>query len=213
MSPVRGGLALLPLAIMSFVVAAVTGRLLHGVQSRLVIGIGLLFIGGGTFAQATLDAGSGWASLGVGLALTGVGVGLVSPGLAGAALASVPPRNAGMAGGAVNTFRQLGFALGVAVFGTIATARMTDSLSGAAADPRGAAHTLAGGGAGALREVSAPALRAAFATGLDGAALAAGTAGILAGIAVLIWVRPPRTSAPQVQTSPPVHAEQRAPGA
>ncbi|MCZ1002603.1 hypothetical protein O1M63_38710 [Streptomyces mirabilis] len=47
-----------------------------------------------------------------------------------------------MAGGAVNTVRQLGYALGVAVFGTVLTSRMQDTLS------HDAAHTLAGGGAG-----------------------------------------------------------------
>ncbi|KIF72422.1 multidrug MFS transporter, partial [Streptomyces sp. AcH 505] len=36
MSPVEAGLALLPLAVLSFVVAALTGRLLHGVQPRLL---------------------------------------------------------------------------------------------------------------------------------------------------------------------------------
>ncbi|WP_063798117.1 MFS transporter [Streptomyces sp. 150FB] len=214
MSPVRGGLALLPLAIMSFVVAALSGRLLHGARPGLVIGIGMLFIGGGAFAMATLDAGSGWTSLIVGLALVGVGVGLVSPGIAGAALASVPPRDAGMAGGAVNTFRQLGFALGVAVFGTVATSRITDSLSGATADPKGAAHVLAGGGAGALRSaVPEGALHTAFASGLNGAALVAGAAGVLAGVVVLVWVRGPGAgargpeAASQVRTTVPVPAE------
>ncbi|MFJ4918819.1 MFS transporter [Streptomyces sp. NPDC088725] len=211
MSPIRGGLALLPLAVMSFVVAALSGRLLHGAQSRLVIGVGLLCIGGGTFAQATLDAQSGWASLAVGLGLAGVGVGLVSPSLAGAALASVPPRDAGMAGGAVNTFRQLGFALGVAVFGTVATSRMTSALQGATADPDAAAHTLAGGGARALHgAVPEEALRAAFAAGLNGAALVAGAAGLLAGIAVLVWVRTPAPapSAPRTERKTAVPAGQ-----
>lgn len=214
MSPVQAGLALLPLAATAFVVAAVSGRLLHAAPHRLVIGGGLLLIGGGTLAQAVLDADSGWGSLAAGLAVAGVGVGLVSPGLGGAALASVPPQNAGMAGGAVNTFRQLGFALGVAVFGTIAAARMSASFREAGVGQADeAAHTLAGGGAQALRRTTAEeVLRAAFASGLNTAALVAGVTGLLAGLAVLVWVRtspaPPAAPATeQVRTKHPATVE------
>ncbi|MEU1146981.1 MFS transporter [Streptomyces sp. NPDC005863] len=187
MSPVRGSLVLLPLAVTSFVVALLAGRLLHGAPPRLVIGVGLLLIGAGGLAMAVLDAGSSWAALAPGLTVTGVGAGLVAPGLAGAALAAVPPSNAGMAGGAVNTFRQLGYAVGVALFGTVLTSRMEDSLG------RSAAHTAAGGGASALHgTVSEHAVRAAFASGLNGASLAAGAAGLVAGALVLVLVRTPR---------------------
>jgi hypothetical protein len=136
--------------------------------------------------MTVLDAGSGASTLIPGLVLVGVGTGLVSPGIAGAALAAVPPERAGMAGGAVNTFRQLGYALGIAVFGTVLTSRMQDSLS------HDAAHTLAGGGAGALRgAVSEHALRAAFASGLNTAAVAAGVVATVAGALVLVLVKAP----------------------
>ncbi|MDQ0407405.1 MFS family permease [Streptomyces sp. DSM 40167] len=142
--------------------------------ARLTVGGGLLLIAAGQFAMAFLDASSG-ASLVPGLLLVGVGTGLVSPGIAGAALAAVPAERAGMAGGAVNTFRQLGYALGIAVFGTVLTSRMTDTL------PHDAAHGLAGGAASALEGVVGEhALRAAFASGLHAAALTAGTVAAVA---------------------------------
>ncbi|MFG2946841.1 MFS transporter [Streptomyces adustus] len=186
MSPVRGGLTLLPLTVAAMVVAVVVGRLLHGVPARLTIGGGLLLIGAGAFCQAVLDSGSDWTALVPGFVLVGVGTGLVSPTVAGAALAAVPPERAGMAGGAVNTVRQLGYALGVAVFGTVVTSRMSDTL------PQEAAHTLAGGGARALRGAFPEhALRSAFASGLDTALVAAGFAGLAAGALVLLLVRSP----------------------
>ncbi|MEV0320895.1 MFS transporter [Streptomyces sp. NPDC050658] len=189
MSPVTGSLVMLPLAATSFVVAAVGGRLLHGVPARLTIGVGLLLIGAGGLALAVLEAGSSWGSLVPGLTLAGVGTGLVAPGLAGAALASVPPANAGMAGGAVNTFRQLGYALGVAVFGTVLTSRMQDTLG------HDAAHTAAGGGAAALRgTLSEHTVGAAFASGLNAAAVVAGAVGLVAGVLVLAMVRSARTA-------------------
>ncbi|MFE6162292.1 MFS transporter [Streptomyces sp. NPDC056486] len=189
MSPVSGSLVMLPLAATSFVVAAIGGRLLHGVPARLTIGVGLLLIGAGGVALAVLDARSSWGSLVPGLTLAGIGTGLVSPALGGAALAAVPPANSGMAGGAVNTFRQLGYALGVAVFGTVLTSRMQDTLG------HDAAHTVAGGGASAMRgTLSDHAVRTAFASGLNSAAVVAGVVGLVAGAAVLVMVRSARTA-------------------
>jgi len=175
------------LSLASFVVAAAGGRLLHGVPARFTVGGGLLLIAAGQFCMAFLDAGSGASALVPGLLLVGVGTGLVSPGISGAALAAVEPERSGMAGGAVNTFRQLGYALGIAVFGTVLTSRMSDTL------PQEAAHGLAGGAAGALREAFGEhALRAAFASGLNAAAVTAGAVAALAGVLVLVLVRADR---------------------
>ncbi|MFE7929152.1 MFS transporter [Streptomyces sp. NPDC057456] len=186
MSPVRGGLTLLPMTMAAMVTAVVVGKRFHGVPARLTIGGGLLLIGAGCFCQAVLGAGSDWTALVPGFVLVGIGTGFVAPTVAGAALAAVEPARAGMAGGAVNTVRQLGYALGVAVFGTVVTSRMTDTL------PHDASHALAGGGAGALRGTfSEHALRSAFASGLDAALVAAGCAGMVAAALVLVLVRQP----------------------
>ncbi|MBY8887637.1 MFS transporter [Streptomyces sp. PTM05] len=213
-SPLKGGLVIVPLATCAFVVALVGGRLLHGVPARYTVGVGLLLIGAGSMAQAVLGAGSGWAALTPGLAIAGFGVGLATPAMSQAALASVPPHRAGMAGGAVNTFRQLGYALGVALFGTLAASRMTHSLTGHVADPHGAASALAGGAAPELLAHTPPAARpaathavhAAFASGLDAAALTAGAVGVVAGVLVLLMVR----NAPQRHPAAPAPAERQA---
>ncbi|GGQ84449.1 MFS transporter [Streptomyces asoensis] len=190
MSPVRGGLTLLPMTVAAMVTAVVVGKRLHGVPARLTVGGGLLLIAAGCFCQAVLDAGSDRTALVPGFVLVGVGTGFVAPTVAGAALAAVEPARAGMAGGAVNTVRQLGYALGVAVFGTVVTSEMSGTL------PQDASHTLAGGGAGALRgSFPEDVLRSAFASGLDAALVAAGCAGVVAALLVLVLVRPPRAAA------------------
>ncbi|MFD8567509.1 MFS transporter [Streptomyces sp. NPDC059639] len=196
MSPVHAGLVFLSLSGASMVVAIIGGRLLHGVPARITVGGGLLLVGVGVCCQAVLGADSTWTALVPGLLLAGVGVGLVSPGIAGAALAAVEPRRAGMAGGSMNTFRQLGYALGIAVFGTVVISRMQDTL------PRGAAHALAGGGADGLRgQVSRRALHTAFAQGLNSASVLAGCVAIGAGFLVLVLVRSPE--APIVEPTAP----------
>ncbi|MGI5459434.1 MFS transporter [Streptomyces sp. CA-249302] len=206
MSPVRGGLVFLWLSLASFVVAAAGGRLLHGVPARITVGGGLLLIGTGQFCMTGLDAGSTASALVPGLILVGIGTGLVAPGIAGAALAAVPPERSGMAGGAVNTFRQLGYALGIAGYGTVVTSRMQDTL------PHDAAHALAGGAAGALRGTfSEHALRTAFASGLDSAAVLAGLTATAAGALVVALVRAPKSAPSGVTNSGPATLKEETP--
>jgi EmrB/QacA subfamily drug resistance transporter len=124
--PVSAGvLGSLPLSLSAFVVAALAGRRLHHLPPRLTIGIGLLLIAAGDLLQAVVHAGSAASVLVPGLIVAGLGVGAAVPALAAAALASVPPQRAGMAGGAVNAFRQLGFTLGVAAFGAVFQSRLS----------------------------------------------------------------------------------------
>lgn len=62
--------------------------------------------------------------------VVGLGLGAAFVQLTGAAVAGVPTADAGSAGGLVNTTRQIGGALGLAVLGTLATAR-TDAAGSA----------------------------------------------------------------------------------
>ncbi|MER7578723.1 MFS transporter [Kitasatospora sp. NPDC097691] len=119
LGPVRAGLALMPLALASFVTSLVSGRRLHGRSPRAVLGTGLLLSGIGCALQAGFGAGSSAASLVAGLALTGVGVGLTGPAMGAAVFAALPPERAGAAAGVMATFRQLGQTLGVAAFGVL----------------------------------------------------------------------------------------------
>ncbi|MEU4619259.1 MFS transporter [Actinoplanes sp. NPDC023801] len=132
--PVDAGLlGALPLSGAALLVGAFAGRHLQRVRPWLAIGGGLLLITAGDVAQSAVGAGSGATVLVPGLVLVGLGAGVVLPVLSSAVLAEVPPERSGMAGGALNTFRQLGFAFGVAIFGTVVAERdaYADGLSGA----------------------------------------------------------------------------------
>ncbi|GAA3303799.1 MFS transporter [Dactylosporangium vinaceum] len=123
--PVDAGLlGALPMSAASFVGGAFAGRFLQRVSPRLTIGLGLLLIGAGALLQARLTPDSSGRALIPGLIVAGLGVAAVLPTMASATLAAVPHERSGMAGGAMNTFRQLGFALGVAVFGSIFAHRL-----------------------------------------------------------------------------------------
>ncbi|MFF6956510.1 MULTISPECIES: DHA2 family efflux MFS transporter permease subunit [unclassified Streptomyces] len=167
LSPIRGGLALMPLAGASFLAAAVAGRHMHRVAPRLPIAGGLVLIAAGcAVLWLSVHASSGQSALFAGLAVVGVGAGLATPVLVSAAVEAVPPQRAGMAGAAVNTFRQLGMTLGIAVFGAVFTSRLRD--------------TTAGGGS----------LRAGYASGLDRISLYAAVAALAGAVLVLATLRP-----------------------
>ncbi|MFE5597723.1 MFS transporter [Streptomyces coelicoflavus] len=126
--PVRAGLYILPMSGAAFLASMLAGKF-GPLPPRTSMSAGLALIAVGSALQATLDAGSSANTLVFGLTVSGLGVGLATPSLGAAALASVPPKRGGMAGGAVNTFRQLGFALGIAVFGVIFQSRIESVLS------------------------------------------------------------------------------------
>jgi len=202
MTPVEAGLVGLPLSVTAFTVAAVTGRALHGARPGLVVGAGLILIGlGGLTGAALVRGGAGWPQLVAGFAVAGAGVGLVSPMLGAATMDAVPARRGGMAGGAVNTMRQLGYAFGVALLGTVFATRATAEIGRLGVPgPGRLARSLAGGQArailgsapGAARDALGQALHAASVSGLQAALVAGGIAGLAAGLLVLILYRSPR---------------------
>lgn len=170
MSPIGAGLAVLPLSIAALFTSLTVGRVLHAASPRALIGGGLMLIGAGALTIAHLDARSSWQSLTLGLAITGVGVGLATPALASAALAAVPIQHSGMAAGAVNTMRQLGYALGIAVLGAV----------------------LVGHAPAALHPHPGAVINAEFVSGLNAALVTAGVVGLAA--ALIVGVAAPKAA-------------------
>ncbi|MFE0374097.1 MFS transporter [Streptomyces inhibens] len=168
LSPVQAGLAVTPMALMSLLVGSLGGRALQRMAPQLPVGIGLLLTGAGVLlSYVLLDHGSGWAALVPGLAVSGLGIGTAMPVLVSAALGAAPPQRAGMASGAVNTFRQLGYALGIAILGTV----FTTALHG-------------------LRPGASPkAVDAAYVSGLTDIMLLSGMVAVAGGLLVLAVVR------------------------
>ena len=202
LSPVQTGLAQMPLALAAFVVSLAAGHWLHAVSGRWRIGGGLALIGAGALAQAHLDTGSNWGALLPGLVVTGIGVGLATGALAAAALAAVPAERGGMASGALNTARQLGYALGIAALGLVCKGAVGERLAGTAGihGAGDAARAITGGQARAVvaavprprRAVLDHAIHGAFAHGLDVTLLVAGGAGLVAALVIGLALRPRR---------------------
>jgi EmrB/QacA subfamily drug resistance transporter len=196
LSPLQAGLTGLPLAATAFVVSGGIGRFVHG-KPGPAISLGMFLVGiGSLLVTVFVHNGSSWPALVPGLVVIGFGVGLGMPVLTSSAMAAVTPQRFGMAAGAVNTARQLGYAIGIAVLGSVFSHRALVSLHSDPDAPR-LARGLAGGQAPALlgragsgRVALDTALHHASISGIDGAFLVAGIGGVVAGLLAFVLIRP-----------------------
>src|SRR5205823_151114 len=85
---------------------------------------------------------SSWTTLLPGFIVGGIGIGLVNAPLASTSVSVVEPRQAGMASGINNTFRQVGIATGIAALGAIFQSRISSHLA-AAGVPAKLVHPIA----------------------------------------------------------------------
>jgi EmrB/QacA subfamily drug resistance transporter len=119
LSPTETGLRLLPLTLVLFVVAPISGRLTNRWPLRVPLTAGLVLIGTGLLLMRSIDASSDWTALLPGLLVGGLAIGVISPALAAAMVSVLPVERSGLASGINNTFRQLGIAIGIAGLGAI----------------------------------------------------------------------------------------------
>jgi predicted MFS family arabinose efflux permease len=119
LSPLQTGIRFLPVTVLSFFVALVSGALSERVPVRLLISSGLVLVGVGELLMRGLSVSSQWTALLAGFIVVGAGIGLVNPALGSTSIGVVLPQRSGMASGINNTFRQVGTATGIAVLGAI----------------------------------------------------------------------------------------------
>jgi EmrB/QacA subfamily drug resistance transporter len=129
LSPFQAGLRYLPITVVSFFAAPVAGALLSRVHARLMLSVGLAGVGAGLLLMSGIDAGSDWTTLLGGFLVAGAAVGLINPVVADVAVSVVPKERSGMAAGINDTFRQVGVAVGIAVWGAIFVGRGADKVA------------------------------------------------------------------------------------
>jgi EmrB/QacA subfamily drug resistance transporter len=136
-SPVRTGLAFLPVVGAVTVTAAIaTSLLLPLVGPRPLISLGLLTAAGGMIWLARLDLHSTYATdVLPPLVVAGLGLGLAMAPSMSTATAGVQPHDAGVASATVNTAQQIGGSIGIALLSTIATTAAHHFLAGRTLSP------------------------------------------------------------------------------
>jgi EmrB/QacA subfamily drug resistance transporter len=152
-SPLEAGLRFLPLTVLGFVVAPISGALSHRVPIRVLLGAGLVFVGIGLLLMGGVSVSSGWTTLLIGFVVAGIGIGTTNPGIGQAAIAVVPVEKSGMGSGINTTFRQVGIATGVAALGAVFQSRVDSELAKQLPNaPDGLGELVASGGSRAVSE-------------------------------------------------------------
>jgi EmrB/QacA subfamily drug resistance transporter len=156
-SPLEAGLRFLPLTVLGFIVAPISGALSHRIPIRVLLGTGLAVVGVGLLLMHGVSADSGWTTLLGGFLLAGIGIGITNPGIGQAAIAVVPVEKSGMGSGINTTFRQVGIATGVAGLGAVFQSRVDSKLTELLPNaPAGLGEVVASGGSRAVGELPLP---------------------------------------------------------
>jgi EmrB/QacA subfamily drug resistance transporter len=153
-SPLRGGIAFLPMTVMLFSVSRLAPKLMPrlGVKPMMIIGMLPAIAALGWLSQVSTSTGY-WSGIFGPMMLLGAGLGLVFVPLTTASLAGVPPKDSGAASAMVNMLQLVGGSLGlavlVAVFGTASNNAARHPVAGLSAVAQGQ-HILAHGIASAF---------------------------------------------------------------
>ena len=118
-SPVFSGLAFLPFPIVLLFSNLFTGWIAKGTNLRWLMTIGLLVGAAGYWLLHSIDEGTPYLQMLPGFLVIPLGVGLAVPCMTTSLLSTVPASRSGVASGVLNSVRQAGGALGVAVYGAL----------------------------------------------------------------------------------------------
>ncbi|MDL9937052.1 MFS transporter [Gordonia sp. ABSL1-1] len=191
MSPTRSALMMVPMAVLTGILAPIVGRILDRVHPRVIIASALLLqaIAVGWIGMITRAATPVWQLL-IPMALMGVAsAGIWAP-LAATATRGLPWHQAGAGAGVYNTTRMIGSVLGTAAIGVLMQVLLAHKLPGVDTEGHG----------GVVGQLPLP-YRDGFAQAM-GQSLYLASAVLLVGfVAALFLIRPPH-QAPPVASAP-----------
>lgn len=141
-SPIKAGLAFLPLAVTAIIGNTAGVKLAAKIGNRFVILTGMLIMVACFALLATVDAGSGFTVPAIALGLLGLGAGAAMPAAVGALMSTIPADKAGVGSALNDTVQQAGTALGIAILGSLLSSGYTDRMPANA--PAQARQSIAG---------------------------------------------------------------------
>ncbi len=128
LSALSAGLLILPFTVLP----TITGRLIvrysgrAHIRLRLAIGLLVASLGAGAIGLALWSSGYGAILLGLGL--LGIGMGCIMPAMTAGVLTSSATQMSGVASGILNSARQVGGTMGVALMGTLVERSQTQGM-------------------------------------------------------------------------------------
>jgi EmrB/QacA subfamily drug resistance transporter len=203
-SAIEAGVRSMPLTLMILVVAPVVGRLGGKVGFRPLMTLGMALATVGMAGVANFQVDTSYNMMWPFFCLLGAGIAMTMPSLSAAAMSSVDPRQSGVASGVLNSARQVGGAVGIAVMGSVVAAIASNQFySGAFTNaPRKLEPLVVGGQVHYIDQHAGPVIASraadAFVQGMQGAMWAGAALTLLA--ALVSWFGLPRR--PMTQHAP-----------
>ncbi len=118
-SATQAGAAFLPMVSLIILIAPLSGRLSDRIGSRWLMGGGMTLVGLSLLLYERVTVHSDFWTLLPSMILGGVGMAMTMSPMTSAAMGAVPVDKAGVGSGVLNSFRQVGGSLGIAVMGAI----------------------------------------------------------------------------------------------
>jgi EmrB/QacA subfamily drug resistance transporter len=139
-SPVQAGAAFLPWTLLIILIAPWAGRLSDKFGPRPFVTAGLLLVAGSLFVFSRLGVHDNFWNLLPAMLLGGVGMAAAMAPTTAAAMASVRPDKAGVGSAVLNSMRQVGGSLGIAIMGAIVASGISSSLASGHSRPEAFVH-------------------------------------------------------------------------
>jgi EmrB/QacA subfamily drug resistance transporter len=121
-SPTQAGATFLPMTLCVVVLAPIAGRVSDRFGSRWLIAAGMTMVAGSLVIFAQLDQHSNFWDIFPGLVIGGAGMAMSMAPTTATAMHAVPVDKAGVGSAVLNSMRQVGGSLGIAVMGAIVAA-------------------------------------------------------------------------------------------
>ncbi|MGD9753068.1 MAG: MFS transporter [Acidimicrobiia bacterium] len=124
----ESGLRMLTISAVMAVGMPIAGKLTSTLGSKPVMMLGMALSSVGMLSLLTVSPESSYLTIGPRMLLVGAGMALAMPSTTAAVMNSVPPARAGMGSATLNTGRQVGSVVGVALLGALVSAAIASSL-------------------------------------------------------------------------------------
>jgi EmrB/QacA subfamily drug resistance transporter len=124
-SAIETGATFLPLTLLIMFVAPAAGKLSDRIGARWLMGAGMTLLTASLLLFGTLDAHSSFWGILPGLLVGGLGMAITMAPTTSAAMGAVPIDKAGVGSAVINSMRQVGGSLGIALMGTLVASQVS----------------------------------------------------------------------------------------
>jgi len=135
-SPTQAGAAFLPMTVLIVLFAPIAGKLSDRIGSRWLMGTGMILVSSSLLIFSRLGLGSTYWHIFPGLIVGGLGMAMTMTPTTAAAMGSVAVDKAGVGSAVLNSMRQVGGSLGIALMGAIVVSYVSAPARSAQALPQ-----------------------------------------------------------------------------